>query len=283
MRVSVFSRVVPQSRAARRWVLYRGQYGGGSFGFRLEVTPIVLRLLIANGAVWFLQWVFHTGGSSFVENAFALDPDTVLPWRPWQLVTYMFLHGPGFWHIGFNMLILWMFGGPVERQLGAKRFLRYYLICGIAGGVLQLLPPFRATTVGASGAVLGVLTAFGVLFPNAPIHVLFLFPVPAKVVVIFLALMNLMSAAGSSRDGIAYMAHVGGMAAGYIMLRGMPFTERLRRRWDERQHDLRSQRREDVRRKLDDILEKMHREGKESLSQDDWNTLLDESRRRRND
>ncbi|UCE02399.1 MAG: rhomboid family intramembrane serine protease [Candidatus Latescibacterota bacterium] len=279
--MSVFSRVAVRQRL-RGGIVHGGRFGEGSFGFRLEVTPVVLKLLIANGAVWVLQYVFRTAGSTLLEDLFALNPDNVLPWRPWQLVTYMFLHGPGLWHIGFNMLVLWMFGGPVERRLGPQRFLRYYLICGIAGAVLQLLPPFRAPTVGASGAVLGVLTAFGIFYPNAPIYVLFIFPVPAKIIVIFLALVNLMSAAGASQDGIAYMAHLGGMAAGYVMLRGVPFSSRLRRRWEERQHDVEARRREEVRRKLDDILDKMQREGKESLSQEDWNTLLDESRRRRN-
>jgi membrane associated rhomboid family serine protease len=287
-RMSVFSRVAVL-QCLQGGIVYGGRFGEGSFGFRLDLSPVVRKLLLANFGVWFIQLLFFWMGSSWFEDLFALDPERALPWRPWQIVSYMFLHSapaPGRgWtpmHILINMLILALIGGPVERRLGSSRFLRYYLLCGVAGGLLTLLPPFQATVVGASGAVLGVLTAFGIFFPNAPVYIFFLFAVPAKVFVIFMALLNLMSAAGSARDGIAYMAHLGGMAAGYVMLRGAPLSGRLRRRWEERQHDVEVRRRDEVRRKLDDILDKMQREGKESLSQEDWNTLLEESRRRRN-
>ncbi|MFQ5600552.1 MAG: rhomboid family intramembrane serine protease [Candidatus Krumholzibacteriia bacterium] len=270
-----------------------GRFGapGGSFGFSLDLTPVVRKLLIANFAVWVLQLFFSWAGSPLLHNLFALHPDSVLPWRPWQIVTYMFLHDaplPGHrgfspFHLLFNMLMLALMGGPVERRLGSQRFLRYYLLCGVTGAVLTLLPPFRATTLGASAAVLGVLTAFAVFFPNVPIYIFFLFPVPARVVVLFLALMNLMSAAGAQQGGIAYMAHVGGMAAGYVMLRGVPFGGDLRRRWEAQRAEQRSRRRAEVRRRMDQILDKMQREGKESLSQEDWNTLLEESKRLRED
>lgn len=265
------------------------QTSGFRGGFGLDITPIVRKLLIANFAVWGVQVVFGLAHSSLFEDLFALTPQQVLPWRPWQVVTYMFLHsapsqGGGFnpLHILLNMLMLLMFGGAVERRLGSPRFLRYYLVCGIAGGVISLLPPFRdATTVGASGAVLGVLTAFGLLFPDVPV-LLFFFPVPAKVLVIFLALLNLFSAFGTQR-GISFIAHLGGMGAGYVMLRGLPFTERLSRRWRERSREQKIRQRAHLRQRMDEILEKMHREGKDSLSREDWRTLLEESKRSRDD
>lgn len=265
------------------------RFGGtGGFGFSLDLTPVVRRLLVANFAVWLVQLVFGLSGSARFEDWFALDPDRVLPWRPWQLFTYMFLHsapGPGHggnpMHLLINMLMLAVVGGPVERQLGPRRFWRYYALCGLAGGVLTLVPPFRAPTVGASGAILGVLVAFGLFYPDTPMFVFFFFPpVPAKLVVLFLALLNLLSAATAMRDGIAYMAHVGGMAAGYCMLRGVPFTGRLRRRWQAGRSAARARRREEVRARLDAILDKMHAQGKESLSRDEWNILLEASRRR---
>lgn len=262
--------------------------GSGSFGFGIDLTPIVRKLLVATFAVWLIQLGFGFARSTLFEELFALDPRNTLPWRPWQLVSYMFLHsapaqGGGFnpLHILLNMLMLVMFGGRVERALGSRRFLRYYILCGVAGGLLTLLPPFRAVTVGASGAVLGVLTAFGLLFPDEPV-LLFFIPVPAKLVVIFLALLNLFSAAGA-HGGISYIAHVGGMAAGYLMLRGIPFTGRLSRGWQKRSAERDAERRAEVKQRMDEILDKMNREGRESLSQKDWRTLLEESKRRRED
>src|SRR5262249_55554185 len=144
-----------------------------------------------------------------------------------------------------------------------------------------LLPPFRAVTVGASGAVLGVLTAFGLLFPDRPV-LLFFMPVPAKFVVLVMAIMQLASAAGV-QGGISYIAHVGGMAAGYLMIRGVPFTGRLSRNWEARGRERDERRRAELRARLDQILDKMSREGQDSLTQADWRTLLDESKRIRHD
>ncbi len=260
--------------------------GNSSFGFGIDLSPVVRNLLIANFAVWVVQLVFGFAHSTIFDDWFALDPDRVLPWRPWQFVTYMFMHsapshGGGFnpLHILLNMLMLLMFGGPVERALGSRRFLRYYLICGIAGGLLTLVPPFRATTVGASGAVLGVLTAFGVLFPDVPV-LLFFFPVPAKVMVLFLALLNLFSAMGT-QSGVSFIAHIGGMAAGFLMLRGGRWTSRWSRQWRRGREARTRQSRDALSQRRDAILDKMSREGRESLSRDEWRTLLEESKRMR--
>lgn len=258
----------------------------GEFGFSLDFTPVVRKLLIANGVIWLLQVIFHRAGSGLIEHYFALHPDRAIPWAPWQLFTYMFLHG-GLLHILVNMLMLLVIGGAVERELGSRRFWRYYVICGLAGGLLSLVPPLReGSIIGASGAVLGVLVAFGLLFPNRTVYVLVIFffvPVAAKYLVIFLALINLISAATSTHDGIAYMAHVGGMAAGYVMLRGVPFTNAFRRRWAAEKRERRAQRREEIRRELDRVLDKMHQQGKESLTREEWNILLEASRRRHED
>jgi membrane associated rhomboid family serine protease len=265
----------------------RTRAGWNLFGF-LQITPMVRRLLIATFAVWALQIVFGLAHVAFFEDWFALDPRRALPLRPWQLVTYMFLHsapgqGGGFspLHILLNMFMFIMFGPDVERALGGRKFLRYYLVCGIAGGVLTLLPPFRAVTVGASGAVLGVLTAFGLLFPDRPV-LLFFLPVPAKFVVLFMAIMQLASAAGVQR-GISYIAHIGGMAAGYVMIRGLPFVGGMSRRWDQRSRQHEEERRAELKLHMDEILDKINREGRESLTQQEWRTLLEESKRLRKD
>jgi membrane associated rhomboid family serine protease len=264
------------------------RFGHSSFSFGFEFTPVVVRLLIVNFGVWLLQLAFGLAGSRFLMDLFALDPERTLPWRPWQIVTYMFLHSAPYagtgWspmHILLNMLMLAMVGGATERALGPRRFLRLYLVAGMVGGILTLLPPFRAVTVGASGAVLGVMTAWALLYPNATVLLFFVLPVPAIVVVIFLALFNLMSAAGSTGGGVSYIAHLGGMAAAFVMLRGQPWWRRLSGRWEDRARQRNVQRRAELRQRMDDILEKMHREGKESLTREDWRTLLEESKRMR--
>jgi membrane associated rhomboid family serine protease len=268
--------------------LRTARFGPSAFRFGLDITPTVRRLLVANFAVWLVQLGFAFAHRSGFEDLFALHPNQVLPWRPWQFLTYMFLHsapspGSGGFnplHIIFNMLMLAMLGGAVERQMGERRFLRYYLVCGVAGGVLTLVPGFRAVTLGASGAVLGVLTAFGLFFPNQVV-VLLVFPMRAKVMVVLLALLNLFSAAAGGGGNIAVIAHLGGMAAGFAWLRGGPFVARLRRTTRARRQAQQAAGRAELKQRMDDVLDKMNREGRESLTQDDWRTLLAESRRLR--
>lgn len=259
---------------------------GGSFGFRLDLSPVVRKLLIVTLAVWGVQVILGLAGTTFFTDLFALDPQKALPWRPWQVVTYMFLHSApsphhswSLWHILFNCLILAFMGAPVERQLGGRRFLRFYLLCGLTGGLLTLLPPFQAVTLGASGAVFGVMTAFGLLYPNMPIYILFIFAVPAKFVVMGLAVIQLLSALSPSHDGTSYIAHIGGMMTGYVLLRGVPLIGRLRSRVELQQERKRSDRIVRGRKTINEILDKYNAEGRSSLTQEEWNTLLAESKR----
>jgi membrane associated rhomboid family serine protease len=154
----------------------------------------------------------------------ALVPDLVVysfPWYLWQLVTYMFLHG-GIQHILFNMLALWMFGVPLEQTWGTRRFLNYYFLCGIAAGVCDVVVTValgrHTSTIGASGAIYGVLLAFGVLFPDTTLLMSFLFPIKAKYLVMIYAAVALLSALGSN-SGVSNVAHLGGMLFGLIYLK----------------------------------------------------------------
>lgn len=139
-------------------------------------------LLIVNTAVFVLAYL--SAGTNFLETIYrwlALRPDDVVHhFAIWQLVTYLFLHG-GVMHLLFNMLTLWMFGATLERDWGTRRFLKYYFLCGIGAGfcdvlVNTLLGNWHTSTIGASGAIYGVLLAFGVLYPEATILFLFIFP-----------------------------------------------------------------------------------------------------------
>ena len=137
----------------------------------------------------------------------------------WQLFTYMFLHG-GITHLLFNMLTLWFFGTQLERDWGTRRFLKYYFYCGIAAGVCVLAANMAVgdwvrPTIGASGAIFGVLVAFGVLYPNQTVLMNFLFPIKAKYMVMIYAAIELLLTIGPN-TGVSTVAHLGGMAFGYV-------------------------------------------------------------------
>jgi membrane associated rhomboid family serine protease len=202
---------------------YRPRFFGG-FSF---FPPVIKALLISNVALWLLTDVFLTlftfGGvrmETVLTAYFALQPIDA-NFLPWQLVTYMFMHG-GFGHLFFNMLALWMFGMELEHRWGSRRFLIFYLTCGVGAGVANMIvAPLigqLGPTVGASGAVFGVLVAFGMIFPDRPIYVYFLLPVRAKYFVAIYMAMELFYGVSSTGDGIAHFAHLGGAAVGFLFV-----------------------------------------------------------------
>lgn len=199
-----------------------GLFGGFSF-----FPPVLKILLVANIAIFIIQSFFlksfAIGGVSAEEyliRYFYLWPIESGYFYPWQLFTYMFLHG-GFMHLFMNMFVLWMFGFELENIWGSKKFLLYYLMCGIAAGVANLLiaPLFTSTgpTVGASGAIYGILAAFAFLFPNRPVYLYFFVPIKAKYLIILYMLFDILGIL-SRAEGIAHVAHIGGAVAGLIYL-----------------------------------------------------------------
>lgn len=186
-----------------------------SFGPGL--TPGVKNLLIANGIVFLLMYFF--GLYRFFMDFFALIPLlSIQHFQVWRFVSYMFLHG-GFGHILFNMFALWMFGVSLERIWGTREFLKFYFISGIFAGVSHAIFNFGGLipTVGASGAIYGILMASALLFPDEYIYIYFLFPVKMKYFALFIGIMEFLSA--FQYDGIAHFAHLGGMVAGYLYLK----------------------------------------------------------------
>jgi membrane associated rhomboid family serine protease len=190
-------------------------YRDTGFGFGSLLTPVVKRLLIANVAVFALTLVTGLG---FAVEWLAFDPSRMLL-RPWGAFTYMFVHG-GFLHLALNMLVLFFFGPPLESRWGGREFLKYYVTCGLGGVALSFFF-IPVTVVGASAAVYGLMLAFAMSWPNAPIYVWGIFPVPAKWMVAFLFALSLLSAFdGSQGGGIAHFAHLGGLLTGFIYLKG---------------------------------------------------------------
>lgn len=180
-------------------------------------------LLIVNTAVFVLWSIGSDGLQSSVLHYLALHPAGVLKSGAfWQLGTYLFLHG-GIWHLIFNMLTLWMFGTPLERDWGTRRFLKYYFICGIGAGLFDvtlnaLIGNWNTSTIGASGAIYGLLLGFGVCYPDVTVLMGFLFPIKAKYMVMIYAAVELWMSTGVN-TGVSNIAHLGGMAVGFVYLK----------------------------------------------------------------
>ncbi len=180
-----------------------------------KTTPVVLNLIIINALVFVAQMVLDK--TMNFTNTIALYPYNSGQFEPYQLVTHMFAHG-GFFHILFNMYALWMFGSVLERVWGAKRFLIFYLACGLGAAVAQMF--VGAPAIGASGAVMGLLAAFAYLFPDTKFFILpFPFPIKAKFMVAIYAAIDLFGGLHPGpADNIAHFAHLGGMVMGFILV-----------------------------------------------------------------
>lgn len=277
-------------------------------GFHL-FPPVVKSLLIANVAVYLIVFIlgaFHYRGYSvgdFIIRYLGL-------WQfdrgfyVWQLLTYQFLHAD-FWHIFFNMVFgLWMFGAEVENIMGSRKFLFYYLMCGVVAGLAQLflsplLDPVLGPTIGASGAVYGVLVAFAFMFPDRYVYIYFLFPVKVKYFIMFLIVFGVLSIGGSSN--VAHIAHLGGALAGYLYLLydryrlthvRTSFTTlwREKRREeptivDAKVYDIRESKtyepkqEDDLQARIDAILDKISQSGYQSLTEEEKKILFEASKR----
>lgn len=305
-----------------------------------NIPTITKNLLIVNVVVFLATYLFRTIGvdlNNVLGLHFFLAPD----FHIYQLFTYMFAHG-GFSHIFFNMFALWMFGCIVERTWGPKKFLTYYIVCGVGAGLFQELAQFYFiaseqlphftlaqtmkvananaaflnlwTTVGASGAVYGILLAFGMLYPEERI---FIFPLPvpikAKWFVMGYAAIELFMAYSSTGDGVAHLAHLGGMVFGFFLIRywrrhpdirysrrsGQQFFDSMRASWERRtgrkdrggvftnsantRHESDwdyNARRKAEQERMDEILDKIRRNGYESLTREEKQQLFDASNRK---
>jgi membrane associated rhomboid family serine protease len=189
------------------------------------MTPAIKALIIANVVMFLAGWF-----SGAFQEWFGMRPAAVAgEGQLWRLVTYMFLHSrESFFHILFNMLALWMFGVELERMWGTRFFLKFYFVCGIGAAfttlVLSFVPItafaslYMSLTIGASGAIFGVLLAYALYFPHRPILLMLLFPIPAKYFVMIMGGISLLSTFGGP-DGLAHTTHLGGLAAGYLYLK----------------------------------------------------------------
>jgi membrane associated rhomboid family serine protease len=228
-----------------------------TYFFGGPVTPTVKIILAVNVGVFLLQILSHLLGSSFIDLYFGLVPIRVTQEHMlWQFVTYMFLHG-GVFHIFFNMLTLFMFGNELERYWGTHRFLMYYFITGIGAGVCSWLVAMNSWSIviGASGAIYGLLLAYGVTYPNRIVYLNFLLPLKVKWLVLIMGAMAFLSSISGSEPGVASIAHLGGMVVGYLFLKGRDWGDRYRTFNEHRQREQLKRQFEvyygDVRRKIE--------------------------------
>ena len=270
-------------------------YYRSTVGFGRPWTPMVKRLMIINGAVFVLQLL---GFQELFLRYFALDTGlAVSRLMIWQFFTYMFLHG-GAWHLLFNMFALWMFGSEMEDFFGRKEFLFYYFMTGIGAGltiwILDLVTGQRSLTVGASGAVFGILLAYGLVYSRRQITLLIFFFLPvtmeARTFVVAFAVIELLlgvqrfsPGVGPASTGVAHFAHLGGMLFGYLyfkFFRGSirPYFygrsvlgdvgERFQRSGEE-----------DDQRRLDQILDKINQYGSHTLTESEKKFLEEMSKK----
>lgn len=242
-------------------------------------------LIIANVAIFIVEFV---AGPRFI-NFFGLVPRAVLQnFAFWQPVTYMFLHG-SIWHILFNMYALWMFGTEIERTWGSREFLKYYFVTGIGAGILTVFssPSSPIPTIGASGAIFGLLLAYGLLFPERYVLLNFFFPIKAKYLVLIFGLFELIVSFRYTSDGIAHFAHLGGMLVGLVYLkldwRLGSFKSQVSRSVTRSRPRLLPRKRKDedsaaLEREVDRILSKISKLGMESLTEEEREILERASR-----
>lgn len=194
-------------------------------------------LLIANCGIFVAWYLLRSTSIGQIFDSLELVPVQVVQrFALWQPVTYMFLHA-GPWHLLWNMLALWMFGAEMERLWGTRKFLRFYFTCGLCAALTVIIAAYlfgsiNVATVGSSGAVLGILAGYAVMFPDQTILFGFLFPIKSKYFVMIIAAVLILQSYSSivqvKGQGVAVLAHLGGMATGYLLLRGKRLRMQVR-------------------------------------------------------
>ena len=302
-----------------------------------NMPAMTKNLLIVNFLAFIATWVLQLRGID-LTSLLGLHFFMASNFHFYQFFTYMFLHG-GLTHIFFNMFALWMFGSVIERVWGPKKFLFYYITCGVGAGIVQEIVQYADytiqgiaayqyvsaggvqmttdayinlwTTIGASGAVYAILLAFGMIFPNERLFIIpFPFPIKAKWLVVGYIGIEMFSAMSGPGDGVAHMAHLGGMLFGFLLIRywqkhpdssqrfgrsrGQEFFDNMKRRYEQRQQSGRptdaprdprretdqeyNARKHKNQEEIDAILDKIRKSGYDSLTKEEKQKLFDQSR-----
>jgi len=265
---------------------YQFQSEQGNLSFKPKYFTEAIKILIwINVGLFLLKLISQS--QIDLARIFGLSPNTVWP-MIWQPVTYMFIHGDIF-HVLINMFVLWMFGSEMESIWGRNEFLKYYFVTGVGSGLVWLLLNISSNhdtvLIGASGAVYGILMAYGLMFPNRTVYLYFIIPVKVKWFVIFIGAIAFFSSMNAGSSNISHLTHLSGMVIGYIYLksnqRGRKLSFTIRKSmaelgfWFEVK---KQEKRGKMQRRVDHILDRVNEVGYENLSEDEKNILYTASK-----
>ena len=273
---------------------YQFQSEQGDFSFRPRLFTEAIKILIgANIIIFLLKIISQNPATPFfnpIVDLFGLSSSTVWP-RIWQPFTYLFIH-KDFLHVFFNMFVLWMFGSELESIWGRKSFLRYYFTTGVSAGFVWLmlnLSNANHTLAGASGAVYGILLAFGMMFPNRTVYLYFLFPIKVKYLVMVLVATEFILSMSTTSD-ISHITHLSAVVIGFVYLRYFWRWKDIRfsvrkyiREFGLTVQNQKETRRAKLQQEVDQILDKINAVGYDGLRKEEKETLYATSRKLHSD
>jgi membrane associated rhomboid family serine protease len=271
-------------------------------------TKAIMILIIANVSVFIIQLLFSTINTQWGTSVVSILPDNVgedvvhqmrlgtdrftslfYLYPPyaigklwlWQFITYMFLHSiQDPWHIVINMLALWMFGGQVERAMGTKKFLTMYFTAGVFAGIFCCIFTPTNAILGASGAIFAIEIAFAMFFPNATV-IFFIFPIKAKYLVMIFAGITVFNCLMVTGGNVAHFAHLGGLLYGFLFVRYESRFSNFLISWQIQQQEKGYKKEEELKRKVDQLLDKVNREGMKNLTRKERAFLRNASKKYR--
>ena len=249
-------------------------------------TDAIKFIISINFLIFILQYL--SGMEDELFTIFGIVPSkTFGELMLWQPFTYLFFHG-GIWHVLINMFVLWMFGSELEKFWGKKEFLRFFFITGIGSGLITILFSLSSTNpvVGASGAIYGVLLAYGLLFPNRLVYLYFLIPIKVKYLVMLIGAIAFFSSLNPGNSNISHLTHLSGMVIGFIYLRSsinwntinhfvIHRKDEIKRHYEEKKNE----QREALKLQVDAILDKINDVGYDNLSESEREFLFNASKK----
>ncbi len=248
-------------------------YGGGFDFFARPLPQVVKALLWVNVAVFLATFAVWTlTDTNWISDVFALHPKAAVEgFRVWQFFTYAYVHSLDLpMHILFNMLMLWMFGGDLARYFGTRKFLALYHVGAFVGGIAHAIAAYARNTddavIGASGSIYALMAVFAFLWPNRVVLLFLMFPMRVKYLVLILVGVDLVSGMRFLGGGVAHWCHIGGAVGGYLFFRLHTRVEALFERIETRAAEREVERESEVRKTVDELLEKIRRDGIHTLS-----------------
>lgn len=268
---------------------WSGRSNGSWNPLQPEFYSSGMRVIIAlNVAIYVLMALFANASLRYqIFQLFGLVPERI--WSQgmiWQPVTYMFLHG-GFWHVAINMFVLWMFGTEIEYRWGRNEFLKYYMITGVGSGLVTMLFSLHSQipVVGASGAIYGILLAYGLMFPERYVYIYFLIPIKVKYFVAIIGAIAFLSSLNAAGSTISHMTHLSGMLIGWLYMKQDWHLNSLKEKFQKNKRHQTLKKIEqvereirDFREEIDRILDKINQVGYDNLTEEEKEMLFQASK-----